>query len=75
MFPKADIFFIFWVKLNENLNSEKEIIPLTKSLGDERVEQWRTQENDDDEMLLVDPAKIRRKVETNAIVVAAASER
>ena len=63
------------MKLNENLNSEKEIIPLTKSLGDERVEQWRTQENDDDEMLLVDPAKIRRKVETNAIVVAAASER
>lgn len=63
------------MKLNENLNSEKEIIPLTKSLGDERVEQWRAQENDDDERLLLDPAKIRRKVETNAIVVVEASER
>lgn len=48
-------------------------IPLTKSLGEVRVEQCRTQEDDDDERL--DPAKMRRKVETNAIVVVAASER
>lgn len=48
-------------------------IPLTKSLGDERVEQLRNKEDDDDddddddERLLLDPAMMRRKVETNAI--------
>lgn len=42
-------------------------LPLTKSLEDVRVEQWRTHEDGEDERLL-DPAKMRRKVEANAIV-------